>query len=70
MHRTGDRASGDEPPAGIEHLESPALDVPQQTIPGGREVRVVRIQDCGIRRGPAKEAHALYEVGGQYRRNM
>jgi ribosome-associated heat shock protein Hsp15 len=32
------------------------------TLPRGREVVVVRIVACGIRRGPAKEAQALYEV--------
>lgn len=32
------------------------------TIPRGREVMVVRIEACGIRRGPAKEAQALYAV--------
>jgi len=31
------------------------------TIPRGREVLVVRIVACGLRRGPAKEAQALYE---------
>lgn len=34
------------------------------TIPRGREVVVVRIEACGIRRGPAKEAQALYAVLG------
>lgn len=32
------------------------------TIPRGRDVLVVRIEACGIRRGPAKEAQALYAV--------
>jgi len=32
------------------------------TIPWGREVRVVRIVACGIRRGSAKDAQALYEI--------
>jgi ribosome-associated heat shock protein Hsp15 len=32
------------------------------TLPRGREVIVVRVLDCGIRRGPAPEAQALYEV--------
>jgi ribosome-associated heat shock protein Hsp15 len=32
------------------------------TLPRGREVVVVRIVACGIRRGPAKEAQALYEI--------
>ncbi|HUJ03154.1 MAG TPA: RNA-binding S4 domain-containing protein [Rhizomicrobium sp.] len=32
------------------------------TIPRGREVLVVRIEACGIRRGPAREAQALYSV--------
>jgi ribosome-associated heat shock protein Hsp15 len=32
------------------------------TIPRGREIVVVRIEACGIRRGPAKEAQALYAV--------
>jgi ribosome-associated heat shock protein Hsp15 len=34
------------------------------TIPRGHEVLVVRIEACGIRRGPAKEAQALYAVLG------
>jgi ribosome-associated heat shock protein Hsp15 len=32
------------------------------TLPRGREIVVVRILACGIRRGPAKEAQALYEI--------
>ena len=32
------------------------------TLPRGREVLVVRILACGIRRGPAKEAQGLYEI--------
>jgi ribosome-associated heat shock protein Hsp15 len=32
------------------------------TLPRGREVVVVRVVACGIRRGPAAEAQALYEV--------
>lgn len=32
------------------------------TIPFGREVRIVRIVACGIRRGPATEARALYRI--------
>jgi ribosome-associated heat shock protein Hsp15 len=32
------------------------------TLPRGREVVVVRILACGIRRGPATEAQALYEI--------
>jgi ribosome-associated heat shock protein Hsp15 len=32
------------------------------TLPRGREVVVVRVVACGIRRGPAKEAQALYEI--------
>ncbi len=32
------------------------------TIPRGREVVVVRVVACGIRRGPASEAQALYEI--------
>ncbi|MBI3676105.1 MAG: RNA-binding S4 domain-containing protein [Proteobacteria bacterium] len=32
------------------------------TVPRGRDVLVVRIQSCGLRRGPAKEAQALYEI--------
>jgi len=32
------------------------------TLPRGREIVVVRIVACGIRRGPAKEAQALYEI--------
>lgn len=31
------------------------------TFPQGREIRVVRVLDCGDRRGPAPEAQALYE---------
>ena len=31
------------------------------TFPQGREIRVVRVLDCGERRGPAPEAQALYE---------
>lgn len=36
------------------------------TVPRGREVVVLRIQSCGLRRGPAKEAQALYEVLTQH----
>ena len=32
------------------------------TLPRGRDVLVVRIEACGIRRGPAREAEALYAV--------
>lgn len=32
------------------------------TLPRGRDVVVVRVLACGIRRGPAKEAQALYET--------
>lgn len=32
------------------------------TLPRGREVLVVRVVACGVRRGPAKEAQALYEI--------
>ncbi|HEY1838391.1 MAG: RNA-binding S4 domain-containing protein [Rhizomicrobium sp.] len=32
------------------------------TLPRGRDVIVVRVVACGIRRGPAKDAQALYEV--------
>ncbi|HEY4112764.1 MAG TPA: RNA-binding S4 domain-containing protein [Rhizomicrobium sp.] len=32
------------------------------TLPRGREVLVIRILACGIRRGPATEAQGLYEV--------
>ena len=32
------------------------------TLPRGREVIVVRVLGCGIRRGPAPEAQALYEI--------
>ena len=32
------------------------------TLPRGREILVVRIQSCGLRRGPAKEAQTLYEI--------
>ncbi|MDA0219775.1 MAG: RNA-binding S4 domain-containing protein [Proteobacteria bacterium] len=31
------------------------------TFPQGREIRVVKVLDCGERRGPATEAQALYE---------
>jgi len=31
------------------------------TFPQGGHIRVVRIQACGLRRGPAPEARALYE---------
>ena len=30
------------------------------TFPQGRTIRVVRIEACGLRRGPASEAQALY----------
>ena len=32
------------------------------TIARGREIAVVRILACGLRRGPASEAQGLYEV--------
>jgi ribosome-associated heat shock protein Hsp15 len=32
------------------------------TLPRGREIVVVRIVACGIRRGPATEAQKLYEI--------
>jgi ribosome-associated heat shock protein Hsp15 len=32
------------------------------TVPRGRDVVVVRVLDCGLRRGPAPEAQALYEI--------
>jgi ribosome-associated heat shock protein Hsp15 len=32
------------------------------TLGRGREIMVVRILACGIRRGPASEAQALYEI--------
>jgi len=32
------------------------------TLPRGREVIVVRVLGCGIRRGPASEAQGLYEA--------
>jgi ribosome-associated heat shock protein Hsp15 len=32
------------------------------TLPRGREVVVVRVLGCGLRRGPAGEAQMLYEV--------
>ena len=35
------------------------------TLPRGREVIVVRVVACGLRRGPAKEAQALYEIVGE-----
>lgn len=31
------------------------------TFPQGRQIRVIRIQDVGTRRGPAPEAQDLYE---------
>ena len=31
------------------------------TFPQARQIRVIRIVDCGTRRGPAPEAQALYE---------
>ncbi len=37
------------------------------TIPRGGQVLVVRIEACGIRRGPAREAQALYSVVGDER---
>jgi ribosome-associated heat shock protein Hsp15 len=35
------------------------------TFPQGKTVRVVRVVDLGIRRGPASEAQALYEDLGE-----
>lgn len=32
------------------------------TVPWGRDVIVVRVKGCGIRRGPATEAQTLYEI--------
>jgi len=32
------------------------------TVPRGRDVVVLRVKDCGIRRGPATEAQGLYEI--------
>ena len=32
------------------------------TLPRGREVVVVRVLGCGVRRGPASEAQTLYEI--------
>jgi ribosome-associated heat shock protein Hsp15 len=32
------------------------------TLPRGREVVIVRILACGLRRGPASEAQCLYEI--------
>ena len=32
------------------------------TVPRGNQVVVVRVLGCGIRRGPATEAQALYEI--------
>ena len=32
------------------------------TVPRGKEIVVVRVLGCGIRRGPATEAQALYEI--------
>ncbi|HEX4861819.1 MAG TPA: S4 domain-containing protein [Rhizomicrobium sp.] len=32
------------------------------TLPRGREVVVVRVLGCGVRRGPASEAQTLYEL--------
>ena len=31
------------------------------TFPQGHDIRVVRVLDCGVRRGPAPEARQLYE---------
>jgi ribosome-associated heat shock protein Hsp15 len=45
-------------------VEKPGHDVKPGdvlTIPRGPEVLVVRILACGLRRGPASEARALYE---------
>jgi len=32
------------------------------TLPSGRDVAVVRVLACGVRRGPAMEARGLYEA--------
>ncbi|HEY8950764.1 MAG TPA: RNA-binding S4 domain-containing protein [Rhizomicrobium sp.] len=32
------------------------------TVPRGNSIVVVRVLGCGIRRGPATEAQALYEI--------
>jgi len=32
------------------------------TVPRGREIAAVRVIACGTRRGPASEAHELYEI--------
>ena len=32
------------------------------TVPRGKDVVVVRVLGCGIRRGPATEAQELYEI--------
>ena len=32
------------------------------TVPRGKDVVVVRVLGCGIRRGPATEAQTLYEI--------
>jgi ribosome-associated heat shock protein Hsp15 len=34
------------------------------TLGRGREIVVVRILACGVRRGPASEAQTLYEIVG------
>jgi ribosome-associated heat shock protein Hsp15 len=46
-------------------IEKPSAEVrpgDTLTLPRGREVLVVRVVACGIRRGPAKDAQALYEI--------
>jgi len=46
-------------------VEKPSVEVRPGdvlTLPRGREVVVVRVVACGIRRGPARDAALLYEV--------
>jgi len=46
-------------PVGKSHAVVRCGDV--LTFPQGRDIRVIRIVELGIRRGPAAEAQALYE---------
>ena len=46
-------------------IEKPGVEVKLGdvlTIPWGREVLIVRIEGCGIRRGAAKDARLLYQI--------
>lgn len=55
--------------AGKVRVDSQPVSKPSRAVGPGdvltfvqaRETRVVRILDCGVRRGPAPEAQALYE---------